>query len=250
MRKLETVRFSSDGYTLKGYLHLPPDNPAYPPVVVGSHGLFSTANSPKQTALARSCNNLGIAFFRFDHRGCGESEGSFSRVTSLESRSLDLISAVRKIITLTGSDKAIGLFGSSLGGATCLNIARRLPVKAVVSYAAPVRLNITVGPADLPIEIRQSDPQATPVVLQFDISRQIEGICSVLLVHGEADPVIPCSDAIKLYHRIGSPKRLILQRDGDHPMSRKNHQTNFIVAAAKWFETHLPARYSIETANA
>lgn len=250
MRKLETVRFSSNGYSLKGYLHLPPDNPAHPPVVVGSHGLFSSGNSPKQTVLARSCNKLGIAFFRFDHRGCGESEGSFSRVTSLETRSLDLISAVRKIITLTGSDEAIGLFGSSLGGATCLNIARRLPVRAVVSYAAPIRLNITVGPEDLPVEIRQSDPQAAPIVLQFDISRQIEGIHNVLLVHGEADPVIPCSDATELYHRIVSPKRLILQRDGDHPMSRKNHQTNFIHTAAKWFKTRLLALSSIETANA
>lgn len=239
MRKLESVRFLSNGYALKGYLHLPTDNSNHPPVVVGSHGLFSTGNSPKQTSLAKHCSTLGIAFFRFDHRGCGESDGSFTRVTSLETRSQDLISAVRKIITLTGSEGSIGLFGSSMGGAVCLNAAHRLPVAAIVSYAAPVRLEATVGVDDLPAELRQSDPQANPFSLRFDISERIKNIRNILLVHGDADPVVPVSDAMEIHRQAGSPKRLILQRDGDHPMSRRSHQIEFVKAATSWFKDRL-----------
>ena len=239
MRKLKSISFSSDGYKLKGYLHLPEDNSAHPPVVVGSHGLFSTGNSPKQIALAQTCSSLGIAYFRFDHRGCGESEGIFSRVTSLESRSHDLHSAVSTIVTLTGSDEAIGLFGSSMGGATCLNVARDLQVSAIVAYASPIRLDTTISEDDLPVELKQTDPRPEPFKLQFDLSERIEGVGKILIVHGDADPVIPFSDAVEIHRRISSPKQLILLRDGDHPMSRKHHQIEFLQAATMWFKNRL-----------
>ncbi len=72
---IKDISFFSDGFKLKGYLHLPSTN--RPPVVIGSHGLYSSSSSPKQIALADQCNRFGIAYFRFDHRGCGGSEGKF-----------------------------------------------------------------------------------------------------------------------------------------------------------------------------
>ena len=74
----ENISFNSDSLKLKGVLHLPDDG--QPPVVIGSHGLYSSGSSPKQIALAEQCNRLGIAYFRFDHRGCGSSQGEFERV--------------------------------------------------------------------------------------------------------------------------------------------------------------------------
>ena len=43
---IKEIVFSSDNFLLKGHLHLPPVD--RPPVVIGSHGLFSDQNSPKQ----------------------------------------------------------------------------------------------------------------------------------------------------------------------------------------------------------
>lgn len=81
-RPAADIQFAADGFRLKGTLHLPAaDNP---PVVIGCHGLLSDRSSPKQIALAEACNALGLAFFRFDHRGCGESTGRLEAVTSLE----------------------------------------------------------------------------------------------------------------------------------------------------------------------
>jgi dipeptidyl aminopeptidase/acylaminoacyl peptidase len=60
------ISFRSDGLALKGTLHLPPSDK--PPIVIGLHGLYSSQESPKQIALARACNALGLAYLRFDHR--------------------------------------------------------------------------------------------------------------------------------------------------------------------------------------
>jgi alpha-beta hydrolase superfamily lysophospholipase len=116
----KNITFSSNGFTLKGTLHLP--DAEHPPVVIGSHGLFSSGSSPKQIALAKRCNACGIAFFRFDHRGCGQSQGIFQEVTTLEARCNDMISAIKTIQNRNDTGNRIGLFGSSMGGAVCLSV--------------------------------------------------------------------------------------------------------------------------------
>jgi alpha-beta hydrolase superfamily lysophospholipase len=86
------IAFLSDDLLLQGTLHLPAA--PRPPLVIGCHGLHSNKDSPKQIALARACNRLGLAYFRFDHRGCGRSQGEFEKVTSLSARCRDLRNAL------------------------------------------------------------------------------------------------------------------------------------------------------------
>ena len=132
----ERTSFISGELTLTGTLHLP--RVEAPPTVIGSHGLFSSGDSPKQLALAKRCTAHGIAFFRFDHRGCGRSQGDFGRVTSLDSRMDDLRCAVQLIRDHRDTGNRIGLFGSSMGGAVCLALAKSLGARAIVTVAAPV----------------------------------------------------------------------------------------------------------------
>ncbi len=90
--------------------------------------------------LAQRLTEQGIAFFRFDHRGCGKSEGDFAEVTSLEGRAADSpLAAIKALVTRKGAGPFLGLFGSSMGGAACLYVASKLEVPAVVTVAAPVR---------------------------------------------------------------------------------------------------------------
>jgi alpha-beta hydrolase superfamily lysophospholipase len=112
----EHISFISDGLRLDGVLHHP--GTVAPPVVVGSHGLESNGDSPKQIELADTLCTMGIAFFRFHHRGCGTSEGHFPDVTTLENRKSDLIQAVRIILDRDDIGSRLGLFGSSMGGST------------------------------------------------------------------------------------------------------------------------------------
>jgi len=227
------ITFSADGFLLKGTLHLPKVN--HPPVVIGSHGLLSTSKSPKQLELSRQCNANNIAYFRFDHRGCGESEGKFQDVTSLNARKNDLLSAIKTIKLNPKTGSQIGVFGSSLGGAAGLAAASIADVKALVVFAAPLRIDKTIDFDGFPKESAYA--VNGKVDLQFDISNDLTGISNILIFHGDADSVVPFSNALEIYDKVCEPKKLIRQKNGDHMMSHIAHQKIFIKKTVKWFKT-------------
>ena len=231
------ITFHSEGFLLSGTLHMPAVD--HPPVVIGSHGLLSSSESPKQQELAALCNRNGIAYFRFDHRGCGASQGYFPEVTSLESRVSDLRNAIGAIRSRPELGQRIGLFGSSMGGATCLATARDTAAETVVVYAAPIRggdIRPDVNPDDADIE---TAPLHGTFSLPFDITDQLNGIHNILIVHGDADTVVPFDHAREIYSLTGEPKRLVTLEKGDHPMSRTDHQQLFAREAAQWFAAGL-----------
>jgi len=220
----QQMTFKSDDFVLQGTLHLPaaPD----PPVVIGCHGLLSDRSSPKQIALARRCKEAGLAFFRFDHRGCGDSEGRFTDVTSFQARCRDALSGLEKVVSLGFSGARVGLFGSSLGGSVCLEVARALDIPALVTFAAPLRS-------------RLSSASYLPYALDFDLAGGLSQIKNIHIFHGDADQVVPLSHARSIYGQVGEPKRMTIQKDGDHRMSNPSHQKAFAMAAVQWFVTYL-----------
>jgi len=234
-----SLTFLSGNFRLKGTLHLPCAEK--PPVVIGSHGLFSNAASAKQIALAEECGRHGIAFFRFDHRGCGESQGNFKDVTSLANRCEDIIAAVKAILDRDDVGSRIGLFGSSFGGAVCLSAAKELNALATVTVAAPIALD----PSSEVIEIiKQTNPDAEQLIgdgkkLTFDISDNVREVSNLLLFHGDEDKVVPPSHALEIYRLAKMPKHLIMFSGGDHSISHPDHQKRFITEASLWFKTAL-----------
>jgi uncharacterized protein len=233
--RIETVYFPSDTYRLKGQLHLPPE--PNPPMVIGSHGFLANRHSPKLIALAECCNRCGIGFFRFDHRGCGESEGSFESGTSLQGRCNDLLSAIRTLRERGHAAKSgVGLFGSSMGGATVLAAAGSLPVAAIVAYAAPIRY------LSHPDASRSASPDSVEAHqlqnpgIRFDAPLNLSAIHHLLIFHGDADTVVPIRHGQALYQLAQRPKRMITQIGGDHPMSLPVHQQAFVREAVYWFK--------------
>jgi len=231
------ISFASDGFLLKGILHLP--ETSQPPVVIGSHGLLSNSYSPKQIALARECNAHGIAYFRFDHRGCGQSDGVFNEITSLNGRRNDLISAVKTIQMRNDIGKRIGLFGSSMGGTVCISAADALDIDAWVTYASPVRsssVTTALKKSDDPEKIK---PLLDQEYLTWDISDQLKHLHHIFILHGDSDRIVPPINAHEIYTKSGNPKKLIIQKGGNHPMSNKKHQKDFLRDAVNWFKKWL-----------
>lgn len=233
----EPIEFSADGLVLRGRLHLPAV--PHPPFVVGSHGLFSNGDSPKQLSLARELNTVGIAFFRFDHRGCGQSAGRLETDTSLAARCADLRCAVETLQRRSDLSTRFGLFGSSFGGAVCLSLAPETTVSALVVNAAPVRsrsLNegeITAGgPAGIDGSFYREN-------LQFDVSEKLSAIRTVCVFHGSADRVVPVENGMEIFERAGDPKKIAVFEGGDHRMSRVSDQRRFVREAVAWFCRHL-----------
>lgn len=236
-KKILPVTFSSQGDRINGYLHLP--GTEKPPVVIGSHGLFSSGNSPKQIALAGKCAEAGIAYLRFDHRGCGRSEGDFKQVTSLAGRVADLASAIEAMQQHPEIGDAMAIFGSSMGGATGLSLASDHAIRAIVTVAAPLRSEPILRAGEKTGDLRGLPLSFYQKQLNFDISAHLSGISNILIFHGDADETVPVADAYELHAKAADPKELVIQRGGDHSMSSLPHQVHFMKTAVSWFKRFL-----------
>lgn len=233
------IEFTSDHLKLKGILHLP--DKKHPPLVVGSHGLEGSKESAKQQVLSHLLVDHQMAFFRFDHRGCGQSQGNFLEDTSLEKRTIDLIAAVTHVLSLGLTSRDVAVFGSSMGGATCINAWEKLQqmdlnLCGAVLCAAPIKSRTI---ENIPLAGNDSRP-ALPLSffkenLLFDLTGKAEHLSDLLIFHGDQDAIVPVSNAHELYRAAGQPKELIIQEDGDHQMTIPAHQKEFEKETISWF---------------
>ena len=230
--KTIALSFVADELRLHGTLHLP--DCARPHLIVGSHGLYSSGESPKQAELARRCCRMGLAYFRFDHRGCGRSQGHFETVTSLGGRRSDLLHAVAYLRSKYELGDRLGLFGSSLGGATCLAAAAALQPQRLVTLAAPADSRSILSAAEnhtAPVE-----PLFLNDAFQFDLREAIRPVSGLLLIHGDRDEVIPAAHAEMIFSRVRDPKKRLIIPGGDHRLSRREHQQRFLEETLDWFK--------------
>ncbi len=232
----KTIYFDADGYQLVGTLHLP-DTPE-PPVVIGCHGLLANRHSPKQIALAAACNRNGMAYFRFDHRGCGESHGEFSKVTSLSARRQDLYHAIKTMQHHSGLGPLVGLFGSSFGGSVALSYASAYPSPAIITYAAP--LNSATIQHDQIRDNHGNTPLSSQLTdaLSFDLSHGLVKVDHILVTHCRNDETVPFCHAQQIHQKVKHPKSLIIFKGGDHRMSDNRLQQQFEKNFIDWLISH------------
>lgn len=231
-----TINFTSDAFQLVGTLHLP-DRPT-PPVVIGCHGLLANRNSPKQISLAEACVAQGIAYFRFDHRGCGQSQGDFKKVTSLEARRRDLYHAIETMRNNPLVGGLTALFGSSFGGTVVLAHASRFQAPALVTYAAPLD-SASIRHAGIRDDQGQPPPQSLlSDSLAFDIAPKLKSVSRVLVVHSQDDETVPVEHANTIFSMVNEPKKLKIFEGGDHRMSDSHHQQQFKNLFMEWLTRH------------
>ncbi len=228
----QPLALTCDDLRLSAVLHLPPVDD--PPVVIGAHGLYSDGDSPKQIALAERLNLAGIAFLRLDHRGCGQSEGIFEAVTTLDGRVRDLLAAARALEHRMGAPLRLGLFGSSFGGSTCLAAAAALKPARMVTLAAPIDSHSLIRAAR-----RKSSDPLPPFLeseaFQFDLSDNLAGVHDLLVIHGEKDEVVPLEHGRRIYAAVRDPKQIIVNPGGDHRVSHPDHQRALVDVCQDWF---------------
>lgn len=228
-----TIDFKADGLKLVGSLHLPAREHA--PLVIGCHGLLANRNSPKQIDLARTCTECGLAYFRFDHRGCGESQGDFVDVTTLEARCRDLDQAVKTLAAHSAVGPLAGLFGSSFGGTVVLTYACGHEVPRLMTYAAPLNSH-EIQHATIRDSSGRLHPAAElPRTMAFDIEAQLRSIRNIFVLHSRNDETVPVAHARRIYDRAHEPKSLQIFKGGDHRMSDPDHQQLFRKLFIQWF---------------
>jgi len=121
---------------LIGILHFPKGKKKFP-LVIFCHGFGGTKTKRKYVRLARAFKKAGIASFRFDFEGCGDSEGDFEKITVKREVS-DLDSVIKYFLKQKIVDKKkISFLGNSLGAAVCITyiIQNNFPAKAIAFWA-------------------------------------------------------------------------------------------------------------------
>jgi pimeloyl-ACP methyl ester carboxylesterase len=213
-------------------LHIPP---VTRPVacVVCCHGLHASKDSDKYVLLAQELTEAGLAVARFDFGGCGESSG-IEEQTTIATRLDDVTAVLERLAGHPRLDPRRGLLGSSLGGYVALHLASlRADVRAVVTWNAPAELS------DLASRNLHERPGiGEAFVVEYRTGRYAKapyGIARHLVIHSDADEVVPLDHGVTLHAQAIDPHDLVVLTGGDHRLSDVALRREAVVRSVAWF---------------
>ena len=264
------LSFEVSGQRLHGMLHLPVSGAEPHPCVILLHGFTGQALEPHRLfiLMARQLAANGIAAFRFDFRGSGNSEGTFDQMTP--TREVEDARAALRLLETRGDvldRQRFGLLGLSMGG---MIAALTVGVESVKSLClwAPAAPKIMLRGLDTPAAIRAAfaakfagaefqsgisyntdlnlmDFGGNPVssaffedtcgLKPFETVQQHRG--SSLVVHGNADPVVPWQIGAQYAEALKTKLHLI--EGGLHTFETLHHQQQVHAVTLEFFRQTL-----------
>jgi len=192
----ENVRLrTSDGVGVHGWW-VP--SPGATTTVLFCHG--NAGNLSHRVPLLAALHSLGMNALAFDYRGYGESEGSPGEAGTY----VDAAAAWDHLVSERDiPPEEIVVFGRSLGGAVASHLARERSPRALI-------LESTF--TSVPDMARHLYPLLPSALARFRYAalQYIEHVdCPVLIIHGEADEIVPIKHGRRLYDAANGAKRLI-----------------------------------------
>jgi len=247
MERLSVV--NSEGKRIVGILHTPDTQASK--VVIIAHGFTSNKDRPRHIELADALAKTGIAAFRIDFPGSGESD---DREITIRAQVKDLGEVIGFLCSQRGYSD-VGVVGESLGGVIALE-AFDEHIKALVLWA-PVTSAIWTSELTEKQEvslkengyyIRSKDGKDFKVPMVYVNERNSvdqEKLLSrinipVLIVHGTADNLIPITESERAMEYLPEGSRLEKIQNwghGDHIMD--SDMETIIPITVGWFSSHL-----------
>ncbi|MFV9507527.1 MAG: alpha/beta hydrolase [Oscillochloridaceae bacterium umkhey_bin13] len=219
----EEVRFTSnDGLGLRGWWmgHTEPRG-----VIIGCHGHGGSKDD--MLGIGTNLWRAGYAVLVFDFRGRGDSD---RWPQTLVSREVDDLRAAVGFVRERAPTLPLGVIGFSMGAAVAILAAESEPaIAAVVAdssftsgsdvVAHSVRTTLRV-PADL-LVLAADEIVHRRHGYRFSHARPLDAVAQlaprpVLIIHGEADALVPVSHAQRLYEAAGEPRELWIVPGVDH----------------------------------
>lgn len=263
-RKVETreaITLENHGEKIFGILHRPIHLQKVPAIVIcsgfagnkcGKFRIFVT--------LAKELAKRGIAVFRFDYRGSGDSEGEFKDIT-LEGKTSDTLKSLHFLAGDSQIDPLrIGLLGRSLGGAIAILAARRFQSVKSLALWAPVfksdpwrelwesftfnqkldqskRELLRNLPANIP------NMEFLSQFFKLDLQAELEELKQIPLlhIHGERDEIVKVQHAkdFELARSGLNNTRFVHLPHSDHDFSNIPEQGVAIQETCQWFQQTL-----------
>ena len=123
------------GDRLCGILSDPKPEDLHKPLIILVHGFSTCKDSNKNVTLQKLLNGKGVATFRFDLYGHGESQGKIEDITVSEAAN-DILCCIGFLINVGYS--RFGLVGSSFGGTASILAAAESACLFALALVCPV----------------------------------------------------------------------------------------------------------------
>jgi fermentation-respiration switch protein FrsA (DUF1100 family) len=234
--KFEPVRLALNGDRLAGWWV--PSKIPHAPALLYLHG--NAGNVSANVDQVRRLAGTGLSIFIFDYRGYGESTGGPPRkrlISEDAERAWTYLVRERRI-----QPSEVVIYGHSLGGAVGIDLASRHPdAGALITEGAfPSIIDVADGTVFgwLPLRLIVTE--------RFDEGSRIGTVrVPKLILHGEADTMIPVRLARRLYDAAAEPKQLAVIAGGDHEDSAEVNPAAYFAALNGFLRTyHLSPRSS------
>ena len=256
----QTISFhNKDGIKLAGKLDLPLAGKPKA-FVLFAHCFTCSKNLISVDNISRAITQSGMAVFRFDFTGLGQSEGDFADANF--SSNLEDLKNAYSFLEANYQAPQI-MMGHSLGGAAVLHISGQLEkVKAVVTIGAPAspahvkHLVATselmeTGEAEVNIGGRpfRMKKQFLDDLEKNDTHNPIGNLGKALLImHSPQDQIVEIENATDIYLKAKHPKSFISLDGADHLLLREEDSLYAGQVAASWAVRYIDAPEETEVA--
>ncbi len=259
------VEFQNDqGDTLAGLLETPGNNQIAARFAIFAHCFTCSKDVAAASRISRSLAAKGIAVFRFDFTGLGNSDGDFAN-TNFSSNVQDLLAAAKMLEQQYQAPSL--LIGHSLGGAAVLSAAYQLPaVKAVATIGSPATAeHVQHLFIDAVPELEEKGEARVRIGLrEFNIKKQLlddlnqnasaDHIADLkrplLIFHSPIDSIVSVNEAAKIYAAAKHPKSFISLDKADHLLSNREDSEYVGLTLAAWASRYLHTKNAeFETAK-
>lgn len=192
------------------------------------HGLGSHKAKYPVSALQKCVSALDLTTLSIDLLGHGESEGEYNDLTLTEAMD-DILSAKKELERRGYSD--IGFIGHSFGGVGGIMVAHSAEFKFLVLVSPPTHYDISEMISSgiyilwelHKFNKNEKDRKKARIKLKFfrdygshDSYVAAEKIkCPTLIIHGDADKIVPLEKSRELRKKISGAK-LVIFKGGDH----------------------------------
>ncbi len=209
------------------------------PIIVLCHGFNSSKEARSIVTLEKTLNAKNISTFRIDFFGQGESDGNFEDITASEAVD-DVVRAVNFL--KSKGYKRVGLVGSSFGGLACLIAAAKSHEIYVLALRSPVadyeEVEFLQRGEDGMLKWKHekiASKENRPVKYAFiEDAKRNNGLAfapkifvPTLIVHGDADRIVPIGQSKKLASLIPGC-RLEIIPGADHRYTDPEHFNKMI----------------------
>jgi putative redox protein len=253
MARIKVEFKNNQNEMLAGALEIPDSDPDTTRYAIFAHCFTCSKDVAAATRISRSLASKGIAVFRFDFTGLGNSDGDFAN-TNFSSNVDDLLSAAKMLEEEYQAPSL--LIGPSLGGAAVLSAAQHLPsIKAVSTIGAPATADhvqhLFVGAVPELEDIGEARVKIG--ARQFNIKKQLlddlnnnasdEHIGNLrrplLIFHSPIDSIVSVNEASKIYAAAKHPKSFVSLDHADHLLTDKEDSEYVGATLAAWADRYI-----------